>query len=415
MLDCITMKALLLFHLKVGCRLAVRSFVPLFSALLALIMLDMYPAALVASIARALFRSPPDNVYLLLTAALAFALASWAAPRATHGLNGWLRHLPIGSRPNRRGVLLALLVVQLPLMLSLALLASVAHSQGIAVTALCLVRFTLVCAAAAMAAMPVTRSSISMPSSAVAALLTLSGGRWTLMISAALLVVTETFSGSLRNPRRGRTLKSAGVSIELRLCWRALGWRILASYGVAALPLGAAALFIANNELTGTLAAGAARFGSSLALVLFLSGWIDKLAVRRPVWPWARSLPWSSTRRVLSDALIMAAHAVPVALGCAFVSGIAALPVLLLLPALVLRAATHMRRLPERQTGTGGFLLEGCFASSLTALLPWTVFLGLAASPAAFLAAKQADAGIKATRWLERRHLAVGDPLSWSE
>ena len=81
MLDCITMKALLLFHLKVGCRLAVRSFVPLFSALLALIMLDMYPAALVASIARALFRSPPDNVYLLLTAALAFALASWAARR----------------------------------------------------------------------------------------------------------------------------------------------------------------------------------------------------------------------------------------------------------------------------------------------------------------------------------------------
>jgi hypothetical protein len=178
--------------------------------------------------------------------------------------------------------------------------------------------------------------------------------------------------------------------------------------------LGVAALFIRNNELAGRLFAGTARFGASMAIVVFLSTLSEKLAVRRPVWPWARSLALSSSRRVLADAVFLAIHATPLLLPAALIHVPSALAVLLLLPLLSSRAAGHMRRISERRTGNAAFVLEGFFASAVLALLPWTLLLALAAAPAAFLSARNLDSRQKVTRWLEKHHDAGGDSLSWS-
>jgi len=104
-------------------------------------------------------------------------------------------------------------------------------------------------------------------------------------------------------------------------------------------------------------------------------------AVRRPAWPWSRSLPWSSARRVGADALILGAHALPLVLLAAWIHP-TALVALAILPFLAVRAAGAMRRAPERRTGAAGeIVMEGALLAALVALLPWTALLASRRSP----------------------------------
>jgi hypothetical protein len=407
-------KAVLLFHMRVGARLALQSFTPLFSAIVALVMLQMYPAALIASIARQVFGVPSSTGVLLLLAALAFALPAWAAPRMAHGLNGWIRHLPLSSTGNRRGMALALVVVQAPLLVALAILAFSADVQGIGLLRPILVKLAFLITGAALTAVPAKNHAISGTLAAGGALLALLGRTWMLLPALALLAIADAVSGPLQERRARRPLRAAGALLDLRIAWRALAWRVVPPYLAAMLPLGFASLFIRNNELTGELLSGTARFGGTIAVTLLLSILSENLSVRRPVWPWARSLPRSSYRRVLFDALFLGAHAVVVLVVAAFIHAPSALAVLMSLPLLSSRAVGHMRRIPERRTGIGPFVMEGFFTASLIALLPWTVLLALAGAPAAFLWARSADVRQKVTRWLEKHHDAGGDSLSWS-
>jgi len=407
-------KAILLFHLRVGVRLALQSFTSLFSAIVALIILQMYPAAMVAMIARGIFGSPPSANMLVLVAALAFALPAWAARRMAHGLNGWIRHLPVSSSANRRGLALALIVVQSPLAIALGLLAFVAHVQGIAVLRPILLRLALLLIGAALATMPVRNRAASGALSVTGALLALSGKPWMMLPALVLILAADACSGPIREIRAREPWRAAGSFIPFRIAWRALSWRIFTPYLIALLPLGVTALFIDNNELTGELLAGTVRFGGSMAIVLFLSTLSEKLSVRRPVWPWARSLPWPSLRRVLEDAFFLAVHTVPLVALISLIHARSAIAVLLLLPLLASRATAHMRRIPGRRTGNVAFVLEGFFASAMIALLPWTLLLALAAAPVALLSARNQDSRQKVTRWLEMHHDAGGDSLSWS-
>ena len=58
----------------------------------------------------------------------------------------------------------------------------------------------------------------------------------------------------------------------------------------------------------------AARLGAGLGVVLALAQMAEALAVRRPAWPWSRSLPWSAARRAGADALILGGHVLPLVL-----------------------------------------------------------------------------------------------------
>lgn len=407
------MKALLLFHFRVGVRVAVRGFTPLFSAFLIIILLQMYPIAFVTSIAVAVFASqPPMSVYLVL-GALCFLLPAFAAPLMLAGLNGWMRHLPSSGVGNRRGLTFALVAVQVPLAVLLSLLGIVAYNHDRAVY-LPALRLALLLVAGAFAAVPSRRQPIAAILSVAAAICAATGGWVWMTLALVLLAAVDLLAGPLRNPPPARAWRPAGPLFSARIVMRALGPSIAGPYMVSLIPIGAALLFTMNNTPPPGIAAGVARFGGALSLTLFICGIVDRLVVRRPVWPWARSLPWSAANRILADAELLAALGLPVIILAGALNPGAALQVAPVIPILVLRGASFVRRARERKTGAGGLLLEGFFVSATVALIDWTWVVWLAATPAAFLAARKADMSLKATRWVERHHASAGDSLSWS-
>lgn len=410
------MKALLLFHFRAGIRLAMQSFTPVFSAALAIIMLNIDPSLAVKGIALDIFSDRrSSNTTLSGVSVLAFLFAFSAAGRLAHGANAWVRHLPFTDRANRRALAAALIAVQLPLIIAIGLLGFVAHFSGALVFRPVLLRLVLVLLAAALTATPVIRHWASASLSLVAAGVALYGALSLLIPAASLLVVADAVGGRMRAVKPPRMWKPATTMFNCRVAWRALGWRLIFAYLVSLVPLGIALLFTANNEPPPALSSGAARLGGCVAVLLFLAGFAAQLAVRRPVWPWARSLPWSVARRVLSDGLFMASLAIPLMLLTALLDARAALAVLAVAPFLALRAAAYMRRVADRRSGVGGFIVEGVITGALVCLLPWTAWVFLAAAPPALRAAIDAEClRQKATRWSERHHAAAGDPLSWS-
>jgi hypothetical protein len=82
---------------------------------------------------------------------------------------------------------------------------------------------------------------------------------------------------------------------------------------------------------------------------------------------------------------------------------------------LAIRGAGAVRESGDRPFGAlGQIAIEGAILSLVLALLPWTSFVLAAATPGAFLLARNAERRLKPTRWAERRHSSAGDPLSWS-
>lgn len=407
------MKALLLFHFRVGVRVAVRSFAPLFAAIIWLIMFNMYPAALVTGLALNTFAPNPSFRGLLPTAALAFLLPLWAAHRLSLGLNGWMCHLGISRRANKRGLLLSLATVQIPLWISLVILGVVAHLHRSSVWP-AVPRLCLLLAAAIYFALPVYRRLPTMLFAFSAAGCAFSGRPFTIAAGALLLLAADLVSGNIREAHGRKPWRPAGSLFDFIVAWRALGWRLLLRYAVSLLIIGITALFARNNELTGTLLAATVRFGGCIAVAVFLSSAAARLAERRPPWPWARSFPVSSYHRVTIDALFLGFHAALVLVPVAFIAPSAMWLVLLTLPFISIRAAAHVRKIPEQRTGAGEYLLECFGVAALLALLPWTVVLWIAAAVPAFISARNTDIQQKVSRWLELHHLAAGDPLSWS-
>ncbi len=408
------MTALLIFHLRAGVRVAVRSFALLFSALLGWIMLDMNPAAVIAGLARAIFSDRPAVSDLAPVAALAFLMPLLAAPKLFHGLNGWIRHLAFDSVANRRGLAVALVAVQLPLALALTFLALVAAWNGNSL-GIPTLRLLLLITSGVLAALPVRRRIVTVPAALVSSLLAVYGNWASMPLACGLLIGAEVISGPLRTVRRRRSWRTVDSLLDFRIAWRALGWRVIAIFAVSLLPLGAAILFLRNNDLSPETAAGALRLGGSMAIVLVLSGLANKLAERRPAWPLARSFPWSSSQRVTGDALLMAAHALPPILFLIPRDPGAAACVLGLLPFLSLRAAGYIRLVPGMLAGARRFLIEGSCLAALAGLSPWVSLLCLAATPLAFMGARRNERSLKVTCWSDLHHTALGDTLSWSD
>jgi hypothetical protein len=341
-------------------------------------------------------------------------LPAWSVPKLTLGLWGWMRHFPISQIGNRRGIVMALGVTQVPLAASLVLLAVVAHGRGLSV-GYPLLRWCVILAAGACAAAPVRRQVLTLPICIAAVLLALSSNRWLLLPAMAGLFAFDAVAGPLRERPGRRPWRAAGSFLGFRIAWRALGLEPVTCYFLSGIPIAAAALFISNNGLTGPWAAGAARFGGSLAALILISGLARRLALRRPPWPLARSFPWSAAHRVGTDALFLGLHALPLFALVYWLHPSAAAGLLILLPYLCLRAAGSMRQMPARRTGEGSFVAEGIFVAGSFALLPWTALGWLAAAPLAFYGARRAELHQKVTLWLELHYATGGDSLSWSD
>jgi hypothetical protein len=368
------------------------------------------------SLARSLFGAGSQGGSAVVIAALCLGAAEMAGPRIFRGLGGWLRHLPASGLAHRRAAGLAIAMAQMPLLLLLLVLAAFS-SLAPAVLARRFLQLCVTALAAALCVTPARRRWVAGPVALLAAVIAGAGGWGMLTLGAALLVVADLAAGSLAHtgpPSAHLSRRSLGGWIEARIAWRALGWSLPGAFLTALLPVLSAWAFVAHNELAPQYVRLAARLGGGVAAVLLLASMSESLAVRRPAWPWSRSLPWTAERRVEADALFLGLHILPLVLLAAAIHP-AALAVLPLLPLFALRAAGALRRAPERRTGASGEILsEGLLLAALVALLPWTSVLALAGIPFALRAAAERERKQKVSRWLELHHLAAGDPQSWS-
>ncbi|HSK81392.1 MAG TPA: hypothetical protein VLQ45_33370 [Thermoanaerobaculia bacterium] len=416
----LTVAPLLRFHLAVGARLAMLALAPALVAAVAggMLLGDDF----LVSLARMLFGPGSSGGTWALLVAMTLGAASAAAPRICRGLSGWLRHLPVDGLSHRRAAALAVAVAQSPLLILLAVL-SVAGAAGRQAFLVDVLALAVTALATAVAVVPARRRLASAPLALAAALVAGSGAWLALAAGAGLLAMADAVAGPLARVApatliHGRGGRLPGPWIEARIAWRALGWRLAGAYVAGLLPLLACFAFANNNEpLAPAHQRLATLLGGGWAVALLFAQLAETLAVRRPAWPWSRSLPGSARRRVGFDAVFLALHTLPLfALGIRMApTPWALLAPAALVPFLSLRAAGAMRRAPERKTGAAGEILgEGLFLGALVSLLPWTALLALPAVPWALKAAAERDRAQKVSRWLELHHLAAGDPQSWS-
>lgn len=146
------LRALALFHLHVGARLAMRAAAPLAGLPFVIVLVQEDPAGAMRAGAAWLLGPGAAAGGGLAVAAVALALSSWAAPRVTAGLGGWARHLPVSQATHRRAALVALATAQAPLLVGLALLAPLAARQPGGLATLRLVALVPTVGAAAVAA-----------------------------------------------------------------------------------------------------------------------------------------------------------------------------------------------------------------------------------------------------------------------
>ncbi|MCK7490914.1 MAG: hypothetical protein MZW92_03300 [Comamonadaceae bacterium] len=121
-------RALFLFHLRVGARLALRVLAPVLAATLFLYYVLRPEFAL--ELARILFVEGSLVESGLVGTLLLLGLARVVSPRIAAGSGGWARSLPVGPRAQRLSALLALVVGESPLLAVLAVFAWAVTDPG---------------------------------------------------------------------------------------------------------------------------------------------------------------------------------------------------------------------------------------------------------------------------------------------
>jgi len=408
--------ALARFHLHVGTRLALRAAAPLVALPILAVLLQQDPGGAVKAAGAWLLGpwSGPGAGLALGLAAL--TLAGWAAPRVTAGLAGWPRHLPVSQGTHRRAALVALATAQAPVLAGVLVLAPFAARGPAGIAPARLLALPVMAAAAAVAAWPGCRSWRSRPLALLALLLLAEPSTAHLLVAPFLVAAADRLAGPLRSgDASGRRRRSRALPTPLLIAARALGPSAAVTVAVALLPIGAMTLLRVNNDLAPPVAAGAARFGGGLAVAFLLGGLVERLAARRPVWPWSRSLPVASTWRVAEDALLLGVCGLVPIVVTACLDPVAALTVAACLPLLAFRAAGALRAGTRPHAGAGGLLLgEAALLAGWVAVLPWLAGPALLAAPLAWRAAAERDRRQKVSHWDELHHRVVGDPLSWS-
>jgi hypothetical protein len=409
--------ALFFFHLRVGARLSLRVLAPVLAAVLFLTYV-LRPEFAV-ELARILFLEGSPFESGLIGTALLLGLARIVAPRIRAGNGGWARSLPVAAGAQRLSAVLAMLLAEAPLLAVLVVMAWIVTAPDPVRIAIRVAGLVIGAAAAGLACLPASRSLFAKPLQVAACFLSFSGHASLQGGAVIILVLSVSVRAGTpalkkrRGPRRNLPFRAFFPALSLR----SVRGRIISAYLAPAVVLGAERLFAMNNELEGKTAFVLCLWGLALGLTGVIGTAANVLAARRPAWPWARSLPRSAAARVRDDALFLAIFALPVLGGlgllgrqfweAAFLFGPLAW--------LSVRGAGAMRTAVDRPFGViGQVAIEGTMLALILALLPWTSFLVAAATPAAFLIARNAERRFKPTRWAERHHSSAGDSLSWS-
>jgi hypothetical protein len=401
-----SMNALLRFHLRAGIRMGLRAAAATIAFIPAWIIFQEDPATFIIGLARAAFAAHPTIADVLPLVTLAFLLPAWASGRLSGGANGWLRHLPLSGDAQRRGLLIALVCVQLPVAVLVGIAASIAYAEGQGVT-LPLLRWALVMLAGSAASLPVTRQGL-VRALAIAATASIVIDPWWMLAGFASLLAIDGVAGPIR-VASVRRWQRAGTLLQWRITVRALGRRLIPGYGLGLVPLAFGWFLIHNNALANPAARGVGRIVASLSAVACLYSLTKALAIHRPVWALARSFPVSALRRIADDALFLGLWGTSLVVLAAVQQGVAALPALTLLPLLSIRAAAYVRRIPYERGSDLVFLVEGFVIGAIFTLVPWSAIAWLAVVPAALRRAAEHERRHKVTRWSEWQQASPGD------
>jgi hypothetical protein len=407
-------KPFVIFHLAVGTRLALRKLAPILAVSFAayyLLRPELFNAVFAAFLERG------SLLMGLVSSILSLSVAAMAAPRICLGLNGWIRHLPARSLTHRRLAGIAIFVAQTPVLLVLAVLALIAFAVFQVSPLLYLLGLPILGLTSGLCVLPVQRNFIAKPLSFTACVLSTSGHWVFLVIAIALLVIADLTSGSLSPSQKSlvsqRSLSSSLTNVLIVL--RALRLRILFRYLPALFVLGLTSIFLSNNTLTSHQTFRGVIFGGTLSSSVLCAFIANALAVRRPPWPWSRSLPWSAKQRITTDALLLALSAIPILFLVILINIPSIWPVVVYIPPLAFFASLTVRRAFENQLGAvWQTLIIGTTASVLVCLIPLISIAFLAMTPLLVKYGAKQEKQQKVSHWLEMHHLAAGDSLSWS-
>jgi hypothetical protein len=418
-------RALVWFQLTTAGRAAQRAMIASFGIGLVLLGMAPDPAVLARRIAESVVAAGRPTGGLLILTLLVAAAARTALPLLLVGQRGWLRSLPASAAAHRRAILLSLVATALPILLfELAAVGAVPALYQSRLSGAKLVALPLLAWAAAAAVLPVRGAGGGRWSGLLSRVLALAAiglgtrGTWAGdALALAALIGADRMAGAVAAGADRRPIEvSSPVGGSLLSSWRALGPRLTAPLVLGAVVMLFARLFRLNNDLSLAESGPATRSVAIVGLALALGMLGDGLLSHRPLWPWARSLPWSAAYRTRLDA---AALAVPAGIGVlgplALVDWRSALLTGLTLPLLALVASGAVRRGRGRTTGTlGELLLAAAIGSPLLGMIPGVALVSLLLVPVADWTAARAERNARPTEWDELRHHPDGDSLSWT-
>jgi hypothetical protein len=413
-----TLRALVRFQAAGGARVASRNAIATIGTIIIVLGSAPDPWVWLRFLAVGVAGAGPGSGPLIGLVAIAYGLAREAVPRLTLGLGGWTRSLPVDGVQHRRGVMYGLPIVQIPLATAVmlaALLTVVGYHMPLSWPKL--IGAPLALYAACGAAVPARRWIVSTPCFGASAILAALGHWSTLGAAVALFVIGDRIAGALRfsAARTGLAPATPGALRMYRFTWRAVGWRLLAPAPVAVLAIAAAWFYTHNNALAPADVAFVARLWSVIALALYIGGLGDVVASRRPLWPWIRSLPWSSAQRAVDDAIVVGAPALGVALAIAIVDPQTVVIALAILPPLAGLGVVLLRGARRRLTRVSGrMIVIGILLGTAVAFAPWLAVIVLGTTPLLLRYAAHLDRREVVTGWKELHHDAAGDSLAWS-
>lgn len=408
--------AFFLFHLNVGTRIALKIVAPvlgIFFALFYLLRVEFF-----ILLAQGLFLDSHFVISGLFFSVMALSVAAVVSPRITLGLTGWIRHLPVSSSTSRRLAVLSVFMAQIPILGIVALLAMI-FSMNLSINPLVyLAGIPLLGIASSLFVLPVRGKTFLRPLAFLACVGSASGSWYLVAASGILIVISDRVAGPLKpvKKRPGFRLSAKGIWIYFIVAWRAVRLRLIIPYLIALAILALTKLFLVNNTPEPILAAKVIRFGGALSLSAFCAFLANWLAVRRPAWPWSRSLPWSARFRIILDFSFLGIHALWLLIPIAGLDVRAVYPLLVSLPLPLMYAAAMVRRASEFRMGAYGKIMSyGFLQALLLCFHPSLCWLFLLSVPIVLHYAIYHERALKVSRWMERHHLAAGDSLSWSK
>jgi len=410
--------ASLRLHAAAGARVALRNSV--LGTMTAVFVMGSapQPPGLIGPLSSGVAGAESSTWALAIVAFFAAALSRQALPQLSSGHGGWMRSLPTNGATRRRALVGACIMAQAPVLVFLAVaLAIVLATPAWHVAPGKLAAWPPIVVGAAMLVVPTRRRLMVAVATVLAIAAAMTSSWWGLAVSLLLLFLADRMAGGdaqVVRPRRIRVHLGAAL-LPYRIAVRAISWRAIGPLVSGSLPVGFAWLMSLNNAMVGTEAATVIGTGGIVGVALALAGVASALQLRRPAWAWARSLPSSSTQRVVSDAIILLAAVVPLWVMVAVANAVAGFVVVAVSPLMSFVAAGSMRRAGKRITGTHGEVFAvGVLIAVAVGQSGWLALACVALTPAALRVAEHRERIAQATAWAERHHSAVGDALAWS-